>query len=109
MKKDPTLVKMLNDAFEWSEGKHSGIPECCIHEFINGRTFEGFGKTLSEKNRVKLYKNWGYVPCDNCFKYNRFGKAKSNGTSIIGKMLLTLIAEANGQSVVYYGDRGVIR
>lgn len=109
MKKDPVLAKMLNDAFDWSQGKHSGIPECCIHVFLNGRIYHDFSKTLTEKDRIRLHKNWEYVPCDACFKYKKGGKVKKNGTSLVGKMLMTLLAEANGHDPIYYGDRGLDR
>jgi hypothetical protein len=82
--------KMLQDVYDLLEGDHSNIPGCCIEVFISGRTYKNFNDELSEKDQRKL-DDWGYVPCDTCFKHNRKNKINLNGTSDCGMMLATIM------------------
>ena len=85
--------KVLNhlwDAYDRMEGEYSGIPECCVESYLDGRTAWDFEETLSEKDKKK-YKSWHYVPCDQCFKENNKHKLKLNGVSIRGQMLRAII------------------
>lgn len=84
------MVKALFYAFDWSEGRYSAIPDCCIEEYSAGKYYTKFKETLSEKDQKKLDK-WNYVPCNKCFKKNNLVKIKNNGTSLHGRVIMSLI------------------
>ncbi len=81
---------LLKDAYDRIEGNYSNIPGCCIEVFVCGRTYQNFVEELSAKDKLKL-DEWGYVPCDACFKANRKNKINKNGRSDLGYMLLTIM------------------
>lgn len=89
-------VDYLMAAFDNIEGEYSNIPGCCIDEFVNGRTYQGFYETLNKKDQKKL-DGWGYVPCDDCFKNNKKNKIKKNGTSPYGKMIFAMVESLRGE------------
>ena len=80
---------LLKDVFDRVEGRHSNIPDCCIETFVAGRTYMEFKNELSEKDQRKL-DQWGYVPCNDCFKKNKKQEILLNGTSDLGEMILAL-------------------
>ena len=80
---------LLVDAFNRIEGRHSNIPDCCVEVFVAGRTYFEYKQQLSEKDQRKL-DQWGYVPCDDCFKKNKKQEIYMNGTSDIGQMILAI-------------------
>jgi hypothetical protein len=87
--------QILNDlwrAYDRIEGEYSGIPECCVEVYINGRTAHEFYISLDEKGKKKYDNTWQYVPCDKCFKENKKAKVKKNGTSFRGEILRTIMA-----------------
>jgi hypothetical protein len=84
------IVDALFEAFNRMEGEYSGIPLCCIDEFVGGRTAYAFNESLSEKDKKK-YKKWNYVPCDDCFQKDKMIDLKQNGTSHRGQVLFAII------------------
>jgi hypothetical protein len=62
------IVQLLQMAEDYIEGEFSGIPLCCIREFVeNGRMYYNFKKSLPEASQVNLNK-FNYVPCDTCLQ-----------------------------------------
>ena len=96
------ILNALFEAFDRIEGEYSGMPQCCIDVFVNGRTAYDFNESLSAKDQKK-YRKWNYVPCDDCFKTNKVAKIKNNGTSHRGKMIMA-IAETFGHEMVREED-----
>lgn len=97
--KNEKILENLRKSLDWCEGKYSGLPDCCIQEYVNGMTYKKFRDCLSEKDRKKLDKNtlkWQYVPCMNCFKKNKSVKIKHNGVSLQGRMIMTLMEDFFG-------------
>lgn len=94
--KNKQIVEALLKAFDWSEGRYSGIPDCCIKQFVNGMTHAKFVSKLSKKDKEKFYAlgyKVQYVPCRDCFKSNKFIKIKYNGTSSQGEIIRALIKQ----------------
>ena len=85
-----TIIKMLSEIYDRCEGEYSGIPQCCIDEYVTGKTYNSFMDGLSKSDQKKLLK-WTYVPCDKCFKKGKEGKVKKNGRSDTGDMIAALI------------------
>jgi len=84
-------IKFLRDLYDKNEGEHSGIPECCINEFLSGTTYIKFYESLDDKDQKKLDK-WNYVPCPKCFKTKKPQKPKLNGVSEAGLLIHALLA-----------------
>ena len=94
MKNKLSLYEQLLKAYNIAEGKYSGIPDCCIQSFIDGRTWQRMiNKVRSQKKKVEITNNWTYVPCQDCIDNKRYGKVKENGISFMGEILLTLMRE----------------
>lgn len=77
-------------AYDIIEGIYSGIPECCIRGFLDGRTYANVYNCLNDKQKHKLDK-FNYVPCEKCLKADKITKVKNNGTSLAGEIIFTLI------------------
>jgi hypothetical protein len=93
-----SLYSELLKSFNIAEGRHSGIPDCCIQSFIEGRTWQVMiNQVKTQKEKVEITKNWSYVPCQVCIEHKRYGEVKDNGTSLIGEILLVLMREAKIQ------------
>ena len=62
------VLQLLQMAEDYIEGEFSGIPFCCVREFVeNKRIYNTLRKSVSDENRLKLDK-FQYVPCDACLE-----------------------------------------
>ena len=89
--KNNLLYEALLKAYNIAEGQYSGIPDCCIESFNNGRTYaqvKNSLKTASERNT--FVEMWDYVPCKACLKKGLGGKIKE-GKSPHGRLVLKLM------------------
>lgn len=94
-KRNQFLVETLMTAFDAVEGVYSGIPECCIKQFISGINYQillaQIKKKKNSKELLSKLKLFNYVPCYNCLKNKRVNKLKHNGVSNEGRILFALI------------------
>ena len=103
--KNKMLYEALYKAYNVAEGQFSGIPDCCILEFNNGRTWQTMiNRTKSQKEKVEITNNWSYVPCQDCIDNKRYGQIKE-GNSPIGEMLLYLMEKVVKQDEENIGNR----
>jgi hypothetical protein len=90
-----SLYEQLLRAYDIVEGRHSGIPDCCIQSFVDGVNWNiMINRVKSQKKKVEITNNWSYVPCQDCIDNKRYGLVKSNGSSFMGEILLALMGEA---------------
>lgn len=96
-KADTKTIKSLQQALDRLEGKYSGIPECCVESYASGVDGVKFVKKLTVGQKEKwLNSCWGYIPCMDCFNKNKIVKIKTNGTSLKGRLIRTIIHEIQG-------------
>ena len=63
-------MNVRTDEQDIAYGRHSGIPECCITQFVNSSIDERIAqnyaanKMCEEEGRTP----WNYMPCDECLK-----------------------------------------
>jgi hypothetical protein len=94
--KNKEFIKYLLNAFDWCEGRHSGIPDCCISSFVSGISGVEFHKSLTKKQNMEFYTRYthvNYVPCKSCYKKKKFIKIKNNGISTQGKIIRALLEQ----------------
>lgn len=85
-------INKLMEALDYLEGQYSGIPPCCVEEFVvKGKTYYEFSSTLDKSDKKRLEK-YEYVPCNKCFFSKRKPAVlKHNGRSTQGSILAVLI------------------
>jgi hypothetical protein len=87
------FYEALLKAYNIAEGRFSGIPDCCIEEFNNGRTWITVMSSLkTKKERQRLTDNWDYVPCEACLKSGNSAQL-IKGDSFAGETLLFLMGK----------------
>lgn len=105
-KRNQFLITTILQAFDAVEGVYSGIPECCIIPFMNGRTYQELMKEISQSNdEKKLMKNlkaFNYVPCYDCLRKKKVAKLKHNGVSPQGRVLMALAEGFTGKKDLDY-------
>lgn len=67
------LIVRDTDAEHVRRGKCSGIPACCIAEYLRQRAGERAGKITHRP----FPDGWGYIPCDRCWAEDRRVKVRS--------------------------------
>jgi hypothetical protein len=89
--KNTMLYEALLKAYNVAEGQFSGIPDCCIREFNEGRTYAEVKNSLKTvKERNAFVEAWDYVPCKACLKKGSGGKVR-DGHSPCGDSILNLM------------------
>lgn len=100
-KRNEFLLEVLMQAFDAVEGVYSGIPQCCVIPYMNGRHGMSLRSEIAKKkNKKQLLKNlelFNYIPCDDCLKNKRVAKLKHNGVSSEGRVLFALIETFAGK------------
>lgn len=74
-------------------GRHSGIPECCIAEYIDGRRFFHIVDPMGEEERAAFVEKCNYVPCKKCFEEGKYGQCLLNGSPVLASMLGVILDE----------------